>query len=143
MTDAKHISRLHLLSATRLIITNHDTSQASMAVNSRKLSHTDIGLGTLLIGDGKVKTRDTVDGNYYEVLNTNSKIDVKLEEEVQAGEVQSGQIIPAGDQLFKQQSPAPYAYIDTTGRLGSVNLWNQLFVANIMGYVDIDEVVNT
>jgi hypothetical protein len=70
-------------------------------------------------------------------------IDVKFEEEIQAGKVQSGQIIPAGDQLFKQQSPAPFAYIDTTGRLGSANLWNQLYVANVMGYVDIHKGVNT
>ena len=98
MTDAKHISGLHLLHATRLSITNHNTSQASIPVNGRTLSHADIDLGTLLIGDDRVKTKDTVDGNYYEVLNTNSKIDVKLEEEVQAGKVASGQIIPAGDQ---------------------------------------------
>ena len=143
MTDAKHISGLHLLHATRLSITNHDTSQANISVNGRTLSHADIDLGTLLIGDDRVKTKDTVDGNYYEVLNTNSKIDVKLEEEVQAGKVASGQIIPAGDQLFKQQPPAPFAYIDTTGRLGSANLWNQLFVANIMGYVDMDKGVDT
>ena len=73
MTDAKHISGLHLLHATRLSITNHDTSQASISVNGRKLSHTDIDLGTsLLIGDGTVKTLDATDGNYYEVLNANS-----------------------------------------------------------------------
>ena len=143
MTDSKHISGLRLLNATRLALTNHDASVPTIAVNGRKLSHADIDLGTLLIANGTVKTKDAVDGNYYEVLNSNSKIDVRFEEEVQAGKVQSGQIIPAGDQLFKQQSPAPFAYIDTTGRLGSANLWNQLFVANIMGYVDIDKGVNT
>jgi len=58
-------------------------------VNGRKLSHTDIDLGTLQIGNSKVYTLDATDGNYYEVLNTNSKIDVKLEEEVQAGKVAS------------------------------------------------------
>ena len=107
-------------------------------MNGRKLSHKDIDLGTLQIDNSKVYTLDATDGNYYEVLNTNSKIDVKLEEEVQAGKVASGQIIPAGNQLFKQQSPAPFAYIDTTGRLGSSNLWQSLFIANVMGYVDID-----
>ena len=143
MTDNKHISGLRLLNATRLALTNHDANVPTIAVNGRKLSHADIDLGTLLIANGTVKTKDAVDGNYYEVLNSNSKIDVRFEEEVQAGKVQSGQIIPAGDQLFKQQSPAPFAYIDTTGRLGSANLWNQLFVANTMGYVDIDKGVNT
>ena len=143
MTDTKHISGLRLLNATRLALTNHDTSIPTIAVNGRKLSHADIDLGTLLIADGTVKTKDAVDGQYYEVLNSNSKIDVRFEEEVQAGKVQAGQIIPAGDQLFKQQSPAPFAYIDTTGRLGSANLWNQLFVANIMGYVDVDKGLDT
>ena len=122
MHDRKNISGLRLLNATRLRITNHDTSEASISVNGRKLSHTDIDLGTLQIDNSKVYTLDATDGNYYEVLNTNSKIDVKLEEEVQAGKVASGQIIPAGNQLFKQQSPDPFAYIDTTGRLGSSNL---------------------
>ena len=131
MTDTKHISGLRLLNATRLALTNHDTSVPTIAVNGRKLSHADIDFGTLLIANGTVKTKDAVDEQYYEVLNSNSKIDVRFEEEVQAGKVQAGQIIPAGDQLFKQQSPAPFAYIDTTGRLGSANLWNQLFVANI------------
>ena len=143
MTDTKHISGLRLLNATRIALTNHDANVPTIAINGRKLSHADIDLGTLLIGDGTVKTKDALDGNYYEVLNTNSKIEVKLEEQIQAGKVVAGQIIPAGDQLFKQQSPAPFAYIDTTGRLGSANLWNQLFVANVMGYVDIDKGVNT
>jgi hypothetical protein len=143
MTDNKHISGLRLVNATRLQLTNHDADVNTITVNGRKLSHADVDLGTLLISGQSVKTKDAVDGQYYEVLNTNSKIEVKLEEEVQAGKVQSGQIIPAGDQLFKQQSPAPFAYIDTTGRLGSANLWNQLFVANVMGYVDIDKGANT
>ena len=143
MYDTKNISGLRLLNATRLRITNHDTSEASISVNGRKLSHKDIDLGTLQIDNSKVYTLDATDGNYYEVLNTNSKIDVKLEEEVQAGKVASGQIIPAGNQLFKQQSPAPFAYIDTTGRLGSSNLWQSLFIANVMGYVDIDKHLNT
>ena len=94
MTDTKHISGLRLLNATRLALTNHDTSVPAIAVNGRKLSHADIDLGTLLIADGTVKTKDAVDGQYYEVLNSNSQIDVRFEEEIQAGKVQSGQIIP-------------------------------------------------
>ena len=143
MTDSKHISGLKLLNATRLALTNHDASQPTISVNGNKLSYNDINLGTLLIGDGTVKTKDVNDGKYYEVLNSNSKIDVRFEEEVQAGKVVEGQIIPAGEQLFKQQSPAPLAYIDTTGRLGSSNLWKQVFVANVMGYVDADKASNT
>ena len=70
MTDTKHISGLRLLNATRLALTNHDTSVPTIAVNGRKLSHNDIDLGTLLIANGTVKTKDAVDGNYYEVLNS-------------------------------------------------------------------------
>ena len=143
MTDNKHISGLKLVNATRLVLTNHDANLPTISVNGRKLSHADIDLDTMLIANKKVYTQDESDGAYYQVLNSNSKMEVKFEEEVQAGKVQAGQIVSAGNQLFKQQSPAPFAYIDTTGRLGSANLWNQLFVANIMGYVDIDKGVNT
>ena len=139
MTYCKHISGLKLVNATRIALTNHDGNQPTISVNGNKLSYREINLGNLLIGDdGSVKTKDTDDGNFYKILNENSKIEVKFEEQIQSGKVVAGQIIPAGDQLFKQQSPAPFAYIDTTGRLGSANLWNQLFVANVMGYVDVD-----
>ena len=144
MTDCKHISGLKLVNATRIALTNHDGNQPTISVNGNKLSYREINLGNLLIGDdGSVKTKDADDGNFYKILNENSKIEVKFEEQIQSGKVVAGQIIPAGDQLFKQQSPAPFAYIDTTGRLGSANLWNQLFVANVMGYVDVDKGVNT
>ena len=78
MTDSKHISGLRLLNATRLALTNHDANVPTIAVNGRKLSHADIDLGTLLIANVTVKTKDAVDGNYYEVLNSNSKIDVRF-----------------------------------------------------------------
>jgi negative regulator of replication initiation len=88
MNDSKHISGLRLLNATRLALTNHDTSIPTIAVNGRKLSHADIDLGTLLISGETVKTKDALDGNYYQVLNSNSKIDVKFDDKIEAGKVQ-------------------------------------------------------
>ena len=135
----KHTHGLQLVRATRINVTNHNASQPSISVNGAQLSYRDLDLGSLQITANKTYTLDEADGQYYQVLNTNSEIDIKFEEEVQPGKVASGQIIPAGNQLFKQQSPAPFAYIDTTGRLGSSNMWQSLFVANIMGYVDVDK----
>jgi len=139
----KHTHGLQLVRATRINVTNHNASQPSISVNGAQLSYRDLDLGSLQITANKTYTLDEADGQYYQVLNTNSEIDIKFEEEVQPGKVASGQIIPAGNQLFKQQSPAPFAYIDTTGRLGSSNMWQSLFVANIMGYVDVDKASNT
>lgn len=124
-------------------LTNHNPNEHAITVNGGQLSYNDIDLGSLRITDTKAYTLDEKDGQYYQVLNTNSEIDIKFEEEVQPGKVASGQIIPAGTSLFKQQSPAPFVFIDTTGRLGSSNLWNNLWVANIMGYVDVDKASNT
>ena len=141
--EAKHYSGLRLVDATRLAITNHDTSQASISVNGRPLGYQDIDLGSLRVTANKTYTLDEEDGEYYQVLNTNSEIEITFEDEVQPGKVASGQIIPAGSSLFKQQSPAPFVFIDTTGRLGSSNLWNNLWIANVMGHVDVDKGSNT
>ena len=138
----KSLNGLVLVDATRLTITNANPNLNAITVNGKKLSHTDIDLGSLQITSAQVKTRDPVDNLYYEVLNTNSQLVVQ-EDQAQAGKLKEGQIIPAGNNLLKQQSPAPIAYIDTTGRLGSANLWNNLFVANIMGYVDVDKATDT
>jgi hypothetical protein len=125
-------------------VTNHNPNEHSISVNGRQLSYADINLGALKLTDNKTYTLDESDGKHYEILHTNSDFTIQFEEEDEegapiGGKVQTGQIIPSGDNLFKQQSPAPFAYIDTTGRLGSANLWHNLFVANVMGYVDIDK----
>ena len=148
MSNIKHTHGLQLLSATRVSITNHNSDEHSISVNGRQLSHEDMDLGALKLTSNKAYTLDESDGNHYEILHTNSDFTIQFEEEDEegaptGGKVQTGQIIPSGDNLFKQQSPAPFAYIDTTGRLGSANLWHNLFVANIMGYVDVDKATNT
>ena len=109
----KHTHGLQLVRATRINVTNHNASQPSISVNGAQLSYRDLDLGSLQITANKTYTLDEADGQYYQVLNTNSEIDIKFEEEVQPGKVASGQIIPAGNQLFKQQSPAPFAYHGT------------------------------
>ena len=144
MSDIKHTHGLQLISATRVRVSNSNPNEHSISVNGRQLSYADINLGALKLTDNKTYTLDESDGNHYEILHTNSDFTIQFEEEDAdgtpiGGKVQTGQIIPSGDNLFKQQSPAPFAYIDTTGRLGSANLWHNLFVANVMGYVDIDK----
>ena len=144
MSDTKHTHGLQLLSATRVSVHNSNPNEHSISVNGRQLSYADLDLGALRLTDSKAYTLDESDGKHYEILHTNSDFTIQFEEEDDAGtptggKVQTGQIIPSGDNLFKQQSPAPFAYIDTTGRLGSANLWHNLFVANVMGYADADK----
>ena len=139
----KPFSGLKLIDATRLSITNCNPSEPAIKVNGEQLSYKDINFGPLQITDNRALTLDSSDGLFYPVLHTNSEIIVKAEAESIPGKLAPGQIIPAGSSLFKQQSPAPFTYIDTTGRLGSANLWNSLFVANVMGYVDVDKAANT
>ena len=148
MSTNKRHSGLALLDATRLALSNHSPTEPSISVNGRALSYRDVDLGALKLTDGKAFTLDESDGNHYELLHTNSNFTISLEEEDDEGtptgsKVSQGQIIPSGDNLFKQASPAPFAYIDTTGRLGSANLWHNLFVANVMGYVDVDKDTST
>ena len=149
MSDTKHTHGLQLVSATRVSVSNTNPNEHSITVNNRQLSFRDIDLGGLkLTDDNKVLALDKADNVYYEVLHTNSDFQAQLEEEDDAGEpvgskLLEGQIIPSGNSLFKQASPAPFAYIDTSGRLGSANMWSSLFVANVMGYVDVDKATNT
>ena len=143
MHDSKLLSGLKLIGGTRLSLNNSNPREHAITVNGAQLSYNDIALGALQITDNKVYSLDEEDGQYYQILNTNSEIEIKFEDEVQTGKVASGQIIPAGASLFKQQSPAPFVFIDTTGRLGSANLWKSLWVANVMGYADVDKGSNT
>ena len=141
MTD-KPLNGLVLLDATRLSLTNANPNLNTINVNGKKLSYADIDLGPLQLTSTQVQARDPTDNKYYEVPHKNSQIQVEIDVD-QGGKIKGGAIIPGGNDLFAQQSPAPFAYIDTTGRLGSSNLWKSLFVANIMGYVDVDKATNT
>ena len=138
----KHTSGLVLLDATRLSLSNYNPDLHAITVNGLQLSYRDIELASIKITDNKAYVLDDSDGKYYEIIHTNSDIEIKFEEETSA-KVQTGQIIPAGDALFKQQSPAPFCYIDKTGRLASSNLWTSVWEANQMGFVDVDKGLNT
>ena len=134
----KHASGLRHIDATSIHITNHDTSTHSIQINDRQIGYQDIALGPLEVTANSVKTRDPNDNIFYEVLTTNSEIVVQDNPEDNA-KVAPGQLMIAGNNLNKQQSPAPFAYIDTSGKLNSANLWTNLFNANVMGFVDIDK----
>ena len=141
----KSVNGLQLIDGTRLSLANYNPQIPSITINGKKLSHRDINLGNLKIDDaGKLFTLDNSDNTYYELLNTNSQIQVKFDEESQqVGKVQEGQIVVAGNNLIKQNSPAPFVYVDESGRLGSSNLWGNIWIANVMGYVDVDKASST
>ena len=125
MSDrSKTLDGLVLLDATRLSLVNHNPSENSITVNGKKLSYADVDLGPLQLTATHIKAKDPTDNKYYEVLHQNSQIVVQQEsgDNAQVGKIQEGQIIPAGNNLFLQQSPAPFCFIDTSGRLGSANL---------------------
>jgi len=102
MTD-KSLNGLVLVNATRLSITNANPNLNAITVNGKKLSHADIDLGPLQITSTQVKTRDPADNLYYEVINTNSQLVVQ-EDQAQVRKLKEGQIIPAGNNLLKQQA---------------------------------------
>ena len=141
----KSVNGLQLIDGTRLSLANYNPQIPSITINGKKLSHRDINLGNLKIDDaGKLFTLDNSDNTYYELLNTNSQIQVKFDEESQqVGKVQEGQIVVAGNNLIKQNSPAPFVYVDESGRLGSSNLWGNIWIANVMGYADVDKASST
>ena len=138
--STRHISGLALIDGTRLRLVNHDDTLPAITVNGKTLSYRDLHLGSIRITANKAFALDESDGQYYEIIHSNSDIEIKFDADAgQPAKVQTGQIIPAGDSLFKQQSPAPFAYIDTTGRLASANLWTSVWDANVMGYNDVDK----
>ena len=144
MYGSRNVSGLVLFDGTRLRLANHDDTLPPITVNGKMLSYRDLDLGSIRITGNKAFALDDTDGEYYEIIHANSDIEIRFDADAgQPAKVQTGQIIPAGDSLFKQQSPAPFAYIDTTGRLASANLWTAVWEANIMGYNDVDKASNT
>ena len=142
-TMSKTFSGLKFVDATRISITNCNPNENSIEVNGRKLSYREIDTGALRITENEAYTLDASDGQFYRIMNENSEIIVKGEDDVQPGKLSAGQIIPAGSSLFKQQSPAPICFIDRSGRLGSANLWTSIFLESVMGFVDVDKAEHT
>ena len=141
---SKFLDGLQLLNGNRLALTNHNASEPAIKVNGQKLSYADINLGALSFTSTQVFYNEN--GSSQELLHTNSKLNVKFEEakdeeeeEPAVGKLQEGQLIQSGSNLFKQNSPAPFCYMDATGRLNSANLWSGVFSPNIMGYTDADK----
>ena len=137
----KNLNGLQILKADRLYLNNGSATEPAISVNGNKLGVSHLDTGNLVFGaDGKVFFKDA-NGNNYHILHENSTINVKFQgnDGVAQNKIQEGQIIPAGDNAKKQASPAPFVYIDTTGRLGSDNIWNALFLPNVMGYTDVDK----
>ena len=75
MTDTKVISGLRLIGGTRLSLNNSNPREHAITVNGAQLSYNDIALGALQITDNKVYSLDEEDGQYYQILNTNSEIE--------------------------------------------------------------------
>ena len=130
----KSLNGLRVLDATSLTLTSSSGYPITVAGEQLGYNHIDTGL-LVFTATGVFFRQGGVD---YHLLHENSNINVKLED-VDQNKIVPGQIIPAGDNAKKQASPAPFAFIDKTGRLGSDNLWNAIFSPNIMGYVDVDK----
>ena len=140
----KSASGLVLLNGNRLSVNNHNPDLPAIRVNGQQLSYRDIDLASVRITENKAYVLYDSNNTYYEVLHSNSDIQVHFEEDAgEPAKIQAGQIISASNQLFKQQSPAPFCYIDTSGRLASANLWTNVWKANVMGFNDIDKSSNT
>lgn len=136
----KNLSGLQLLRADRLRLTNGNAAEHAITVNGAQLGVAHLDTGNLVFDGTKVYYLDT-NGNRYHLLHENSTINVKFEGDAgaNANKIQEGQIIPAGNNAKKQASPAPFVFIDTTGRLGSDNLWSSVFSPNVVGYTDVDK----
>ena len=130
----KTLNGLRVLDGTSLTLTS--SSGFPITIANEQLGYQHINTGLLVFTPTGVFFRQG--GVDYHILHENSNINVKVEDADQ-NKIVPGQIIPAGDNAKKQASPAPFVFIDTTGRLGSDNLWNPAFTPNIMGYVDIDK----
>jgi hypothetical protein len=130
----KSLNGLRELSGTSLSITSN--SGFPITIANEQLGYKHINTGLLVFTPTGVFFRQG--GVNYHLLHENSNINVKVEDANQ-NKIVPGQIIPAGNNAKKQASPAPFAYIDTTGRIGSDNLWASIFTPNIMGYVDADK----
>lgn len=141
---SKNLNGLQILKADRLRLRNGSDTEHPITVNGVQLGVQHLDTGRLVFDGDKVLYHDALTGNRYHILHENSTIDVKFQEadevdESQQHKILEGQIIPAGKNAKKQASPAPFAFIDTTGRLGSDNLWSSMFSPNIMGYTDQDK----
>ena len=146
MPEPKSLSGLILLNGNRLTVNNQNPNLPAISVNGEQLSYKDINLASIRIQDDKAFVLDSTTNTYREILHTNSQIEVAFEEDEEGGEtaqIQEGQIITAGNSLLKQQSPAPFCFINTAGRLSSANLWTNVWEANVMGFNDVDKASNT
>ena len=75
------------------------------------------------------------DGSYYPILTTNTELTVKIDEADEAeAKLKEGFPVVIGDQFFKKQSPAPFAFTGTDGKLNALVLANSIFNDSVMGY---------
>jgi hypothetical protein len=130
----KTLNGLQILDGSRLKLTSR--TGYPITVSGEQLGYQHIDTGLLVFTDSGVYFRQG--GVDYHLLHENSNISVQFQDEDEK-KITEGQIMSAGQFAKKQASPAPFAFIDKTGRLGSENLWEAIFSANIMGWADVDK----
>jgi hypothetical protein len=99
---------------------------------SEKLPISFLETYNLLVNSSQVLIKDD-DGEYYDVLHSNSELEVKLDSGV-VTKVKKGNPAVVGDNLNIKQSPAPLCYVDNTGAINSVVASDSIWSESVMGY---------
>jgi hypothetical protein len=85
-----------------------------------------------LVTNTQVLIKDLSDGNYYDVLHSNSELSVTIDSE--DIKVKKGTPAVVGDSFFIKQSPAPFCYVDDTGAINSSVSSDSLWSESVMGF---------
>ena len=129
------INGVRSLKAHSLSLSKTELSEASLKLNGYRFPITELDTKNLQVTEADVKVKDVSNNTYYKVLHENSQIDVKFDQVgPDPNKIALGQIIPAGNNAKKKASPAPFVYIDETGRLGSDLLGTSIYQDHIMGF---------
>lgn len=123
------------LKAHSLNLSKIEITEPALKLNGQRFPITELDTKNLQVTSTDVKVKDTSNNTYYKVLHENSQIDVKFDQGPDPNKIALGQIIPAGNNAKKKASPAPFVYIDETGRLGSDLLGTAIYQDHIMGFV--------
>jgi hypothetical protein len=108
-------------------------SDLPLTFDGGKLPLTYLETYNFLVTPTQVLIRDVTNSQYYDVLHANSELTVTLDNTI-VGKVKKGQPAVVGDNMNKQQSPAPLCYIDTNGTLNSVVVSDPVWSDSVMGF---------
>ena len=110
------------------------SSSTPILLNGKKFPINRLDTGALTVTNTSATLLDP-DGSSYPILTTNTELVVKIDE-ADAAEVKLKEGFPVviGNQFFKKQSPAPFAFAGVDGKLNCLVLSNAIFSDSIMGW---------